>query len=155
MSYSRRWNDLRKQPLQPLDEDEAKRMHEKAEPYVAYVHDVDGRPDAVVELALFSPSVGVYFLDDRRQRSTYYAFTSDGAGNLLLDEFGWRSFGPDGQITMSERHRFSPDGVVSVTRSDFSTKEEKRWEEKLEDLSKLFEPIPAFGDYESITRYER
>ncbi|MCA1691748.1 MAG: hypothetical protein LC733_05935 [Actinobacteria bacterium] len=155
VSYSRRWNDVRKKPMQPIQEDEARRMHEAGQPYVAYVHGVDARRDAVVEVALFSPTVVVYFLDERGKRTIHYAFRSDGQGGLFLDEFGWRNYAHDGQITLSEIHRFSEDGSVSVARTNATTDRETTWEEKLEDTALLLEPIPAFGDYESITRFER
>ena len=155
VSYGERWNEVRGEPWPPLDEDEARRRHEAGEPYVAYVHDVDGRPGAVVELGLRCARVGVSFLDENGHRATYYIFKPDRAGGLRLDEFGGRRVGRDGQITLAERRRFLPGGLVSATRRNLLSGEHKRWEDRLDDLSKLSEPMPAFGDYESITRYER
>ncbi len=129
-------------------------MHEAGGPYVAYVHDIEGRPDAVVELALFSPGVGVYFLDDRRERSIDYAFKSDGAGGLFLDEFGWRSFG-----RRPDNHGRDPSlltrRTVSVTRSGFSSREEKRWKRCWTTSPSSTSRCRLSGNYHSITRYER
>ncbi|MBW3615822.1 MAG: hypothetical protein KY439_11025, partial [Actinobacteria bacterium] len=148
VTYCLRWNDLRKKPLNLLDEDEARRLHDAGQPYVAYVHDVPGRGDALVEMALFSPSVAVYFLDERRQRTMYHAFKSDGSGGLFLDEMGWRSFQRDGQICLVESHRFLPDeGLILITRYDAGTEIEESSKQKLSDTAPLMEHEPAFGKH--------
>lgn len=153
--YSENWNDMLRQPLRPMSEGEARRRHEAGEPYVAYVHEHPGGRDAVVELALFVPTVAVSFLDANRDRSTTYAFTSDGDAGLFLSEMALQTFGPDGLAETDEHHRFSTDGLIRVTRRDFRTGEERSWKQRIGDFAPLFEPIPSFGDYDSITRYDR
>jgi hypothetical protein len=155
VSYGEDWDETHREPSPPLDEDQARRRHEAGEPYVAYLHGVDGRPDAVVELAPRSARVGVSFLDENGRGATYYTFKPDRAGGLWLDEFGGRRVGQDGEVVLTERRRFSADGLVSATRRNLVSGESRRWESRLDDLSKLSEPMPAFGDYEGITRYER
>ncbi|MBW3615019.1 MAG: hypothetical protein KY439_06900 [Actinobacteria bacterium] len=153
--YCKNWNDLLRQPVKPMSEAAARRLHDESKPYVVFVHDVPGRRDAVVEVALYVPAVIVSFLDDNRQRSTTYGFKSDGDARLFLAEMVLRSFGPDDLAVESEQHRFSTDGLVVVTKTNFTTGEQHSWKQEIGDFTPLYEPVPSFGDYDSITRYER
>ncbi len=71
-------------------------------------------------------------------------------------EMGWRSFRPDGQIGLVETHRFLPEeGLIVITRYNPTTENEQISKQNLVDTTPLTEPVPSFGDYDSITRYER
>ncbi len=108
-----------------------------------------------MEVALYVPGVIVSFLDSDRRRSTTYGFKSDGDGGLFLTEMVLRRFGSDDLAVESEQHRFSTDGVIVITKTNFVTGDEQSRKQEIGDFTPLSEPIPSFGDYDSITRYER
>ncbi len=103
--------------------------------------------------ALEIPWIGVYFLDDQLRRQVTYVFSSPDGGKLFLKEYQRFEFADDGSKKSSERTTFQKDGLLKVTEVDLVAKTTYEYN-VMADMSDNWEPIPAFGDYASIARFE-
>jgi hypothetical protein len=154
ITYAERWSDAAGGPVDELGEDEARRRHESGELYVAVLGG-DERPRAYVEARLEKGFVGVHFLDeDGRNTVTYVFGREDDDERMFLQRATWRDFAADGEVARGESYTFKRDGTIYVESKDYVTREASRGEKK-DDVSSNWEPVPAFGEYDSIARLER
>jgi hypothetical protein len=156
-TYAERWNGHLGKAMRPLSEQDARRRHESGELYTVLLGDADA-PFAVLEVRLEADFVGVHFLDEQRRKYLDYLFGRPAAaradGMLFLEQATHRVFDADGQPLAGTLYVFDPSGLVQVEEKDYAKREVERY--KLEkDLSANWEPIPEFGNYESIARIER
>lgn len=154
VTYAERWWQRKRKATGPLTEEEARRRHESGELYVAVLGDPE-RPDAAVEVRLEAGFVGVRLLDDQGREYLTYLFGRDPAASddLFLEQATWREFDGD-EVVRGDTYHFKKDGTAVVERVDYATKEAETAELR-PDVSSNWEPVPEFGQYESIARRDR
>ena len=80
--------------------------------------------------------------------------SGDGDDRLFLERATWRTYGDDGEVAAGESYFFDRNGTVHLERKDYVRREAERGE-KQDDVSGNWEPVPEFGEFESIARPER
>ncbi|GAU70708.1 Syd protein [Streptomyces sp. NBRC 110611] len=162
--YCQRWNNRFNKPIKPLSAEEARQRHEAGEPYaVASFDEAHGRADRSAEIALRSGHVRVFFYDDLSRVEMTYTFAPQDE-LLFLSEIVTYDYGDTveyrgmSQCQRMEKDEFRPDGT-----GDHSVEEEVTGERYTEELTlipgrtldDLWERVPQFGTYDSITRGSR
>lgn len=156
-TYSERWSSLAGEPTDVISREEAHRRHETGEPYVITLGEPTD-PDNVIEIAWKNDYLGVWFFDEQGRRSVQYMFTVYG-NQLFLDTMtNWKY--PDGGHRLNEANwikefEFTPGGNVTVEAIDTTTNDVTTEDYTGVDVSPHWEKIPAFGEWESIIRYDR
>jgi hypothetical protein len=153
VSYCERWNTRQRAPIFDLSEDEARARHDSGELYTAVLGD-PGTP-TLVEVFLNEGYVGVRWLAPQGRDAMRYAFrrTDD---RLFLSEVTINTLNADGKVIEAESTLIRPDGSVEVSRFDNLNRTVQAAEPTTsKDVSAMWEAIPQFGDYASITRRER
>lgn len=159
ITYGNLWNRSTKAPGEQLSIDEARRRHDERERYCAILED-DGMPVVAIDITFRPPVVDVFFLDEHAQPEGQYKFVAHPDGDLWLEQTRRRQFHagkirrqdtvwtrPNGQIRQEDRitHETGGQAVTQATESTFDPAEHPE----------LREPMPRFGDYGSIARWER
>jgi hypothetical protein len=160
-SYCGQWNWLREKPIDPIDPAEAARRHAagEGEGYTA-VSEEDGSVDLVVDVALAPGNVAVHFADEFGRRELIYTFRRQENGHLFLSEVISYEYGDStdrgdyAEPIGTETFEFDPDGVVRRITQD-SARGGTLEERDTVDVAPNWEPVPAFGQYDSITREDR
>lgn len=155
VSYAERWSGKKGGVVRPLEEEEARRRHDRGELYVAVLGNSQ-RPRAYLEVRFEAGLVGVHFLDGELRNHLTYLFTrSPGSeGGLFLEALSRRAYDDSGELTHDEYYIFKAPDQVHVEKRDHLTQQAETYELKT-DLAENHEPVPAFGDYVSIARVER
>jgi hypothetical protein len=154
-AYGVHWNGHLGRLGQTIPEDEARALHDAGKLYTAVLGDQE-RPSAVVEVRLEASFVGVRFLDEQRRTYLDYAFGSaDGRDDaLFLRQAIEHTLAADGNVVRSAMHVFREDGTVEIEEKDYRAGVAERSTSR-HDPSRSLEPVPAFGEYDSIARLER
>ena len=153
VTYCERWNNTQKQPIFPLSEDAARARHESGELYAAVLGDPE--TPTVVEVFLREGYVGVRWLEPHGKDAMRYAFRRI-AERLFLSEVAINTVNAAGKVIEAESTLIRPDGTVEVSRFDNVNRTVETAEPKTsKDVAAMWEAIPPFGDYASITRRER
>jgi hypothetical protein len=151
--YCERWNNKQRTPIFALSEDDARARHDSGDLYTAVLGD-DETP-TVVEVFLTDGYVGVRWLEPHGRDAMRYAFrrTED---RLFLSEVTINTVSVQGKVVEAESTLITPDGSVAVSRFDNVNRTVSAAEPTLgNDVTAMWEDIPRFGDYASITRRER
>lgn len=157
-TYCERWNDLRSKPLTPFDEDEARCRHDSGELYTA-VGERPDEPDILVEVRLENGYVGTRFLDDLGRNSLVYNFR-EADGRMFLQEIISYTYaeesGVRGRIPLVvESFTYTPEGICRHEVDDSRAETIKTVDRDSVDVGSHWEPIPSFGEYSSVTRWDR
>ncbi len=153
VAYCYQWNDLTKEPRDPYAEAEARQRHERGELYTALLGDPSA-PHTLVEVRLDTGYVGVHFLDDELRRWSTYSFGRSDEKTLFLKQYRRAEYDSDGRQVAAEIINFREDGVLTVQKADLVKNVVDQYDVHA-DVSSNWEPTPAFGDYESIARFDR
>jgi len=154
VAYADSWNEAYDEPGEQISEAAARRRHEAGESYAALVK--DGERRIAVASDLGHGVVTVFFLDPKSRWTTKYVFTERDGGGLWLQQAHTREWLDD------RRYRFESttirdDGRMYAERGVYGDREKEVAEQRLDPATLTFldEPVPEFGDYRSITRFER
>ncbi len=157
ISYGNLWNRSTHSFGESLTEDEARRRHEARERYAVLLED-DGRPVAALDLNFRPPVVDVFLLDEERRPAGQYKFVADpGGAGLWLEQTRRRQFEGPRDITSQESTWTRPNGLLrtEVRAKGQPTAEVIEATFDPDDHPELREPMPEFGAYDSIARWER
>ena len=157
-TYARRWNFSRHRPIDELTSDEAQARDAAGEVYAVALGD-PCRPSAVLEVNWALKYLGVWFFDSRARQATRYTFTRIG-DTLFLDEIAGWTYPNDNAETLADAVRidwiaYRPDGIVKYVRIDNVAHERVTSDRSGVDVRTHSEPVPRFGDWESVARYDR
>lgn len=158
VSYSRRWNFIRNRPIDPLTEDEAKQRDTAGELYSVVVGD-PAAPDRIIEVVR-PDHIGVWFFDPRQRQSLNYVFRRTDDETMFLHNVTRWGYPDDGARTLTganviEEIEYEPDGIAHHEVRDDTAGETTRKSLRDINLGINWEPVPAFGDWQSIVRYNR
>lgn len=160
-TYCRRWNFDYHEPIDPCSVEEARARDRSGDLYTVVLADAAGGsvPEAVVEIAWANDHAGVWFFDEFGRQSLNYAFRRIDDRLFLhnMIEYGY----PDEHAetlsgsTRTDEIRFSPDGLTKEIISDDVAREREIIERSDVDVSSHWEPVPAFGQWDSLARWDR
>jgi hypothetical protein len=153
VAYCYDWNSLLKAPRDPYDERTANDRHDRGELYTALLGGASA-PHTVVQVRLETGAVLVNFLDHELRFYMLYSFGQPEGSRLFLSEYRSSRFDEQGQKISSDIIYFKKDGLLTVLETDLTTRMTDQYNVET-DVSANWEPIPTFGDYESITRFDR
>lgn len=153
VSYCERWNNKQKKPIFPMSADQARARHERGELYTAVLGDHE--TPTVVEVFLNEGYVGVRWLEPHGKDAMRYAFRRI-EDRLFLSEVAINTVSAEGKVVEAESTLIKPDGIVEVSRLDNVSRTVKTGEPRTgRDVTAMWDDIPQFGDYASISRRER
>jgi len=157
ISYCRRWNFRRHRPIDPLTPEEAIAR----DVYTVVLADPSGGavPEAVIEIAWENSHAGVWFFDEVGRQALNYAFRRSG-DRLFLHDMIQYSYPGDEPSTLSGANRteeftFGEDGIVRRVITDDVAQEKTTEDRRDVDVSFHWEPVPTFGEWESLARWNR
>lgn len=157
MTYGTKWARSRRRLLREITEAEARARHESGDTYAVLI---EGGPEGplAAELTLEVGAVNVFFLDEEHRDAAEYAFADAGLGQpLRLSTVYLRQIVDRRTIVAQESFHFAADGTVhrAVRGPGIQGEEVTVAHIDPAEHPELREPPPAFGDYASITRWER
>ncbi len=160
VTYCEQWSVTLAQPVEPLTVEEA-RLRDQAggEWYTVVLGDAT-KPDCYLEIAWENDHIGVWFLDDRMRRWTNYSFKKVDDERMFLWVVTTYSYPRRAGRALSdasamEETTYKPEGIAIREVTDFTTDKVMREEYRDVSVDNLWEPVPAFGDYRSISRLDR
>jgi hypothetical protein len=160
VTYCYRWNSRRASPGTPISEEEARERDATGEEYTAIVPR-PGHPYPVLVTVVWKNSFcSTSFLDDFGRRCAKYSFTKV-EGRLFLSEIHLHEYPDDtpglklSAATRIEHMVFRTDGHVRRVTTDHGKHEKITNDYSDVSMDANWEPIPEFGDWDSIARFER
>lgn len=153
-SYCEGWFRARKVATKPLTEEQARNRHDTGQLYTVLLGDPE-RPHTIVETR--DHYLGVEFMDDQLRAHSVYQFKRQPDGRLFMVMAIFREFEGEGtKLRWAQQLGFEPDGHVRSAEIDYMKNPNvDNIYEKYMDVSLNWEPYPVFGNYASVTRYER
>jgi hypothetical protein len=165
--YGRAWNYKTLVMGGQITVDEARRRYESGGDddwfgVAAYAEGVPdgGVPEFSLEIRPRGEFIRVTFFDRECRIAVKYAFTEED-GRLFLREITKWTYPDDGQYyrrdgsLVMENNRYEPDGTLHWTRTDSVADVTERARYQDVDLSRHWEPIPPFGEWEQVARFDR
>lgn len=152
MYYCERWHRHYKEMILPLTAEEARRRDKDKDLYTVVVGEADA-PYCFIEINL--GMYGVSFLDEHKREYMAYTFDEIEEDRLFLKEAVYRDYqGNSNEVVRATAYRFSPDGRVSVEKTEAPFRQAGVTEGQA-DVSGNWEPKPHFGDYAALIRKDR
>lgn len=158
VTYCEVWSDQLRSPVDVISEATARERNAKGKHYCVVLGDA-ASPQAVLDIAWENSYLGVSFIDEEGRTHTKYTFRKMESGKLFLtDVTAWNY--PEGaqfefEADVIESAEFRPDGYASRTLDDSSSDQVKKTEYTDVPVETNWEPIPEFGHWESVARYDR
>ncbi len=154
ITYAESWNVQEQRPERIFAVSEARARHDAGERYSVVIGD-GHRTEKVITLELATGTITARFLD-RLQRVAMTRVYGQREGERMF--LGWTAFYNYADDDLRgeravhwETTSFRKDGSWNETDHYSDGTEESRG--VVLDVSEQWEPIPAFGDYASISRY--
>lgn len=154
ITYSKRWNDVLKAPIEPMPPEKARKLHQNRKPYTVVIERDEGW--VVVEMCFFQAYCHVLFLDELKRRALRYSFIETHDNRLFLEVAQLYYYSADGDLpSHGEYYTFNEDGTCIHTSGRAGNPARIRKEAQGVDVSRYYSPIPDFGHYEAIIERER
>jgi hypothetical protein len=158
-AFCDRWNDLLHEPIRPIKEAEARRRDGAGEPYVVILGTKD-KPESLVEVNWSNDYIATWFMDDELRRHVKYSFTKTDKSTLFLDQIKMWDYPEDAKDGLSSATKvtsfsYSQDGVAHETIDDSAAGTVETISRSDVPLNINWEQVPEFGDWASISRWDR
>lgn len=158
VTYCRRWNFLYGGPIDPLTVEQARAADGTGDAYAVGIGDTSD-PDVVLEVTWQNDYLGVWFFDKHGRQSIKYSFGRV-EGRLFLDEMTrWEYPSPESRSLIDARLIetifYSQDGTVRDEIIDKTAAQRRVTDRHSVDVSPNWEPAPEFGDWLSVSRFDR
>jgi len=161
VDYCFKWNYADGGPGVSLTEDEARVKDGAGEEYSAILPPREGMKFPVLVTLVWKTGVVVVtFLDDAGRKATEYTFmrTNDSLFLARVHMWTYPNNEPGLRLSDSSSHEtvyYRDDGVVKRVVKNKAEHFEETSEYTDVPVDTNWEPIPSFGEYRSIARYER
>jgi hypothetical protein len=162
VDYCFKWNYADGAPGVPLTEEEARVKDSSGEEYTAIMPPRTGMTSPVLVTPVWKTGVVVVtFLDDFGRKATEYTFMKKTDESLFLTRVNmWTYPNNEPGLRLSDS---SSTEVVNYREDGYVKRVIKNKVERVQEtveytdvpIDTNWEPIPTFGDYRSIARYER
>ncbi|MEU5692777.1 hypothetical protein [Actinosynnema sp. NPDC020468] len=156
-TYCERWNFPDVAPVIPLSEADARQRDAEGELYTAVIGE-PANPEVLVEVVR-PDYVGVYFPDKLGRQWQKFAFRRvDDA--LFLESITRWQYGDEsarmlGEAELIEQVKYREDGTVHRQVRDKKAREKRDTDYHSVSLDINWEPVPEFGDWASVARFDR
>lgn len=162
VDYCFKWNYADNLPGEPLTADEAASRDAAGEEYTAIMPPRAGTTSPVLVTPVWkSGVVAVTFLDDPGRKATEYTFMRKTDESLFLARVSMWTYATDepglrlSDATTNETVTYREDGYVKRLVKNKVEHFQETVEYNDVPIDTNWEPIPTFGDYRSIARFER
>ena len=161
-SYCIRWNSVLKKAVKPLTAQEASERNHHGVEYTVLVPPTEGETwPVLVEIMWENSHAEVKFLDQVGREKASYIFQKETEYSLFLRThyyWGYETEDPNllpfNAVIVSEIHE-SPDGYLKHIAFDKKSNTKETTEYRGVPNQKNWEPVPEFGYWDSITRFDR
>lgn len=158
VTYCELWSSKRRKPTGEMSPENARQRDAAGESYCVVLGDPSA-PDAVIEVVPENNYFNVNFIDDEGRVGTAYGFEKVDDSRLFLAEVTLWTY-PQGARSKSQASRietfeFRPDGYAAQTVDESSSDQIQKTEKINISVDTNWEPVPEFGHWESIARYDR
>lgn len=158
VTYCELWSDQLRAPVGEKTEDAARKLDAQGKPYSVVIGDPSA-PDSQVQVHWKNSLLAVSFIDDAGRTNVKYVFKKMDAERLFLSEVSVWTY-PDGarfkfEASKIENVLFKPDGYSRKRVDDKSSDDIETAEYTDVPVDSNWEPVPKFGEWESVIRYER
>lgn len=155
IAYGEKWSDYHQDWRKPFSEQVARRRHAARKMYTALITQHDDSKLAL-ELCFAFSYCNIYFLDALGRCDLCYVFEPTPDGRLFLCETSTGEY-PPGDSRWAVRgisRNFKQDGRMKTLLSE-NKSIILLGENEPVDVSTHFEPLPEFGQWESLIRKDR
>ena len=160
-SYCIRWNSVLKKAVKPLTAQEASERNHHGVEYTVLVPPTEGETwPVLVEIMWENSHAEVKFLDQVGREKASYIFQKETEYSLFLRThyyWGYETEDPNllpfNAVMVSEIHE-SPDGYLKHIAIDKKSNTKETTEYRGVQ-TKNWEPVPEFGYWDSIARFDR
>ena len=159
LSYSKRWNGNQHAPIDPISEDAARKLDSRGKPYVVTVHG-DNAPEKLISINWSLDHCAVWFLDEHHRRYLEYGFRKVKPETLFLSAVCVWEYPPGATRDYSSATRitkvtYQQDQIAHerVTDTEAGTVDTISRSDVPLDIN--WEPVPVFGDWTRLSRYNR
>lgn len=158
VTYCELWSDQLRSPVDEMSVATARGRNSAGQHYCAVLGDPSS-PKAVLNIAWENDYLGVSFIDSEGRTHTKYVFRKMDGNKLFMTEVtAWHY--PEGaqfefEADVIESAEFRPDGYASRTLDDSSSDQIQKTEYMDVPVDTNWEPVPEFGHWESVARYDR
>jgi hypothetical protein len=159
--FFRSWAYGYYEPREPLSREEAETIFKHAqigEGFAALVDDPE-KPTAFLDYGVNANgkiSYRIDYLDDQLRTWHGYSFRQIRDERLFLDRAGDHTYFNDNrEPDESLGQMYDEDGLIRFSRKRRGEDFRDTWKDRLTTLEYHYEPLPAFGEYDSILRLER
>jgi hypothetical protein len=158
VTYCELWSGQLRAPVGQMSEEAARRLDSRGKPYNVVIGDPSA-PDAEIQVRWKNSYLSVSFIDDAGRAYAKYVFRKADEQQLFLSEVTVWTY-PEGARLKSEAARienilFKPDGYSRKRVDDSSSDNIEISEYKDVSMDSNWEPVPRFGEWGSVIRYER
>lgn len=150
---------MRHEPIDVISKAAAKKRDVAGKPYLAVLGEAT-RPDALVEVNWSQEYLGIWFLDEKLRRNASYAFRKIDDVRLFLEQITLYEYPERAEDDLYTAEKvtifaYEEDGVAHEIISDAKAGTEETISRSNVPLNINWEPVPEFGDWESISRWDR
>jgi len=160
VTYCGRWNVTLSEPIEPLTVEEARRRDRTREEWYTVVLGDVTDPNCYLEIAWANDHIGVWFLDDCKRKRVKYSFRKVDDGRMFLQvvttwTYRKRAGRHLSDASKTEETTYQPLGLATREVTNFRSGGIVREDYLDVPVDNLWEPVPAFGQYRSISRLDR
>ena len=147
--YCKAWNRAKNKPQGILQESEARRLHEKGEPYTIICYKDDGKLYRIVEMFFGDYYCAVQYFDALERNHYREAFELHN-GRLLMKNSMDRAYDSEGKkLIAAEDILYEDDGLCKVVKYHAPLKKTTTACGKVNPEA-LSRDLPPFGNYQSL-----
>lgn len=159
VTYCRRWSFRTQRVTDPLTVEQAAKLDAAGEWYTVVLGALTA-PTAILDVVRGNRHIDVTFPDDRGRQVLTYDFRQVDDDTMFLTTMTRWEYGDEQARTISQadvvdKFSYRDDGTVHREVRDVRARERRTTDFSGVDVSINWEPVPAFGDWESIARRER
>ena len=159
--FCRLWSYGYYEPRDPISREEAQAIFNRetiGEGFVVMVGDPN-QPSVLLDYIVDANGKKGYkirYLDDKLRTWLLYSFRQIKDERLFLDGSGEGTYSGDRKEADEDLGEiYTEDGLIRYSRKRSGEDFRDTWKDQLTTLKYHYEPLPAFGEYDSILRLER
>lgn len=157
-TYCETWSWRLRKPTDVMTAEQARSRHARGESYCVVIGDPSA-PQAIIDVVPENSYIEVSFVDSAGRTHTAYGFSKVDSSKLFMTEVTVWSY-PEGarsksQASVVESLEYKPDGYLCRRVNDKSLDHIQKTEYTDVPVDVNWEPVPEFGQWESIARENR
>jgi hypothetical protein len=158
VTYCELWSDEIRSPVNPMAVAVARDLNDKGAGYSAVIGNPSS-PDVVLDVAWSNSFLAASFIDAQGRTHTKYSFNRIDDSRLFLSEVMVWTYSGDAKYEFEadvvETATFRTDGYVRREIDDADSQNIQVSEYSDVPVELNWEPVPRFGDWASVARYDR